>query len=87
MVVRDDRDAALVRLFSAAWPGLPCVVLPRGTFDKFYVRLMPAAVRQHLLRREKPPKLVDDLIRAAYSAVVKGGNGLKTHTPTLRTAP
>jgi transposase len=28
MVVRDDRDAALVRLFSAAWPGPPCVVPP-----------------------------------------------------------
>jgi AcrR family transcriptional regulator len=29
-----------------------------------------AAVRQHLLRREKPPKLVDELIRTTYRAVV-----------------
>jgi hypothetical protein len=32
-----------------------------------------AAVRQHLMRREKPPTLVDDLIRTTYRAVVKGG--------------
>jgi AcrR family transcriptional regulator len=41
---------------------------------QFVLSEMPvAAVRQHLLRREKPPKLVDDLIRTAYSAVVKDG--------------
>jgi AcrR family transcriptional regulator len=31
-----------------------------------------AAVRQHLIRREKPPKIVDDLIRATWHAVVDG---------------
>jgi AcrR family transcriptional regulator len=29
-----------------------------------------AAVRQHLLRREPPPSLVDDLIRVTYHAVI-----------------
>ena len=29
-----------------------------------------AAVRQHLIRREKPPALVDDLIRTTFEAVV-----------------
>src|SRR5580658_3532557 len=32
-----------------------------------------AAVRQHLLRRERPPKIVDDLIRATWHAIVDGG--------------
>jgi AcrR family transcriptional regulator len=31
-----------------------------------------AAVRQHLIRREKPPKIVDDLIRATWHAIVDG---------------
>src|ERR1044072_8367600 len=31
-----------------------------------------AAVRQHLRRREPPPQIVDDLIRAAYLAVIGG---------------
>ncbi len=29
-----------------------------------------AAVRQHIARREPPPPIVDDLIRATYRAVV-----------------
>ena len=31
-----------------------------------------AAVRQHLMRREPPPKIVDDLIRATWHAVIDG---------------
>jgi len=31
-----------------------------------------AAVRQHLIRREPPPKLVDELIRTTWHAVVDG---------------
>jgi AcrR family transcriptional regulator len=32
-----------------------------------------AAVRQHLRRREPPPLIVDELIRATYRAIVGGG--------------
>jgi AcrR family transcriptional regulator len=37
-----------------------------------------AAVRQHLLRREPPPPLVDDLIRLTYRAVVADYRSRKT---------
>lgn len=33
------------------------------------------AVRQHLRRREPPPPIVDDLIRATYHAVIEGARG------------
>src|SRR5947199_1554619 len=37
---------------------------------QFLIAEMPvSAVRQHLLRREKPPPIVDDLIRVTYDAV------------------
>lgn len=38
---------------------------------QFLVSELPvAAVRQHLLRGEKPPELIDRIIRATYRAVV-----------------
>jgi AcrR family transcriptional regulator len=38
---------------------------------QFLISEVPlAAVRQHLVRRELPPRLVDDLIRTTYRAVV-----------------
>jgi hypothetical protein len=38
---------------------------------QFLISEVPlAAVRQHLVRREPPPPLVDDLIRTTYRAVV-----------------
>jgi AcrR family transcriptional regulator len=54
---------------------------------QFVLAEMPvAAVRQHLLRREKPPPLVDELIRETYRAIVAGYNagadgGTRTRTP------
>jgi len=42
---------------------------------QFLIAEMPlAAVRQHLQRREKPPPIVDELIRIAYAAVVADYN-------------
>jgi AcrR family transcriptional regulator len=40
---------------------------------QFVIAEVPvAAVRQHLLRREPPPVLVDELIRTTYHAIVDG---------------
>ena len=36
------------------------------------VEMPVAAVRQHLIRREPPPPIVDELIRTTYRAVVEG---------------
>jgi AcrR family transcriptional regulator len=40
---------------------------------QFIISEVPvAAVRQYLLRREKPPPIVDELIRTTYNAIVDG---------------
>src|SRR4249920_952524 len=44
-----------------------------GRLGRFLLAEVPvAAVRQHLLRREPPPPLVDELIRTTWHAVVDG---------------
>ena len=61
------RGAAFARLiFGADGPG----ELRRMQF--LIAEVPVAAVRQHIVRREPPPPLVDELIRATYRAVVAG---------------
>jgi AcrR family transcriptional regulator len=47
-----------------------------------------AAVRQHLQRREPPPPIVDELIRATYHAIIGShGGGRQSPVATKRSRP
>jgi len=68
--VRDALDDITRRLFG-------CVTQTARSTASFAVLHVPlAAVRQHVAANEAPPPLVDELIEAAYAAVVARGRNL-----------
>ena len=52
---------------------------------QFLISELPVAVvRQHLMRGEKPPPLVDDIIRTTYAAIVANYQSRKSLAPGRR---
>ena len=82
-----DGVAAHMRRARTALEKFACETFGRAGPDEirraqFVLANVPvAAVRQHLERREPPPPIVDELIRATYHAVV---DGYRAGTPRRR---
>jgi AcrR family transcriptional regulator len=84
-----ERVAAMTRRMKNAAPRRARAVFGRDGAEErrladFLISNVPlAAVREHLIRREAPPALVDQMIRTTYSAIVAdyrarhGGAGLE----------
>jgi hypothetical protein len=67
-----ERFAACLRTFArGAFGGAGRAEMRRATFVLAEVPI--TAVKPHLQRRERPPKLVDDLITKTYRAIVGAG--------------
>ncbi len=65
-------EACLRRFARGAFGGAGLAEVRRATFVLAEVPV--AAVKPHLRRRERPPKLVDELITKTYHAIVEGGD-------------
>ncbi len=68
--------ASLERFAHSAFGGSDADAVRRAQFVLADVPM--AAIRPHLQRRESPPPLVDELIRATYHAIVGGGAAPQT---------
>jgi AcrR family transcriptional regulator len=67
-----ERFEACLRTFArGAFGGATRAEMRRATFVLAEVPI--AAVKPHLMRRERPPKLVDELIMKTYRAIVGAG--------------